>query len=128
MKRHGTARPRQFSIRSLGWLAVLAMVASTLLPTSVLANDLNQSLPISSNSTQFPCDGDSVASGKVLWHFVQTNIPEGTTTGELTATFDNAGPVKVASTRLTGSTLHWYITTDAPDPLLSASSNEACSR
>src|SRR4051794_18417492 len=37
MNRRRSARPRHFSFRSLGWMAVVAMVAGSLMPVGVLA-------------------------------------------------------------------------------------------
>ncbi len=68
------------------------------------------------------CDGASLDAGEVLWHFVQTRVPAGVSSGKLTATFDEAGAVAVESYKTSGGVLHWAIIT-GQDTLLAFSSD-----
>ena len=122
--------------RTLGWAAVGSVIALLMLSSasaSVLAvatTNLNQATPISSDDVNFQGDADVCAgtpSGSVVWHFVLTRTAA--SSANLTVTFANAGgPTSYPSDFKTGSTLHWYITTGAPETLLSASADAAGNR
>ena len=43
------------------------------------------------------CEGAGLDAGDVLWHFVQTRVPAGVSSGMLTATFGQAGEIAVDS-------------------------------
>lgn len=114
--------------RLLGWLAVLALLSGALvLPSTVAANSLHQSLPIQSDSREYQgsagdCEDADLEAGQVLWHFVLTQVPDSVLTAELTATFETEGTVVVDSYKKSGGVLHFEIITGA-DTLLSASTD-----
>jgi len=68
------------------------------------------------------CDGAGLDAGDVLWHFVQTKVPAGASSGTLTATYDQAGEIEVDSYKSSGGVLHWAIIT-GQDTLLTFSSD-----
>ena len=68
------------------------------------------------------CEGAGLDAGDVLWHFVQTKVPAGVSSGMLTATFDQAGEIAVDSYKRSGGVLHWAIIT-GQDTVLTFSSD-----
>ena len=55
------------------------------------------------------------------WHFVNNQVPLGSGTGHLEATFSNGGSCSVDSIKVLTSVQHFYCS--APGTLLSASTN-----
>jgi hypothetical protein len=122
--------PTRRRVRTLGWVAAGSIVALLMLGTTggALAalggNQLNQTPPISSDDVNFQGDEEEcsgTAAGSVVWHFVLTKTTADTT-ALLEAVFAS-GTVTQSADAKTGQTLHWFITTDAPDTLLGASTN-----
>ena len=68
------------------------------------------------------CEGAGLDAGDVLWHFVQTRVPAGVSSGMLTATFGQAGEIAVDSYKRSGGVLHWAIIT-GQDTVLTFSSD-----
>ena len=119
--------------RSISILAALLLTVLAAMPA--LAVPLGNATPISSSTFEEGAAGDctfvdertgetiTVGEGEVLWHFVLNQSETDDQT--LTATFQNAGtvsgvtPYKVVDEYV----LHYYIVTDDPDTLLSASTS-----
>jgi hypothetical protein len=119
IRREGRGR-RSTWLAALTSVAVLGLAAGT-----VLATDLHQTPPIAWNDSGFQgsgedCDEVDLAPGDVLWHFVlvQTDAD----TGNLTATFEDAGVLMTASYKHSGGVLHFAIIT-GHDTLLGASTD-----
>lgn len=70
-----------------------------------------------------PHQGTSVeCDDGVLWHFVHNQVGAGdTTTGELTATFAEAGVVQVSAYKVLRSVRHYEVITSSSDTLVTAS-------
>ena len=94
---------------------------ATVLASHHITN-LNQTPPISSDDVNFQGTADECAgtpAGSVVWHFVLTKTSA--SSANLVVTFANAGgPTSYPSDFKSGGTLHWFITTGAPDTLLAA--------
>ena len=125
-----TQTPRRRA-RTLGWALAGSVVALLMLGSmggaSVLAalggNQLNQTPPISSDDVNFQGDEEECAgtpAGSVVWHFVLTKTAAAD--ADLEAVFAS-GTVTQSADFKTGTTLHWFITTDAPETLLGASTD-----
>ena len=108
--------------------AILAALGMTLLLSApVLAVDLNQDPPISSDSAEFQgseteCADADVEAGQVLWHFIinQSSTDDQT----ITVTFQNAGTHTYSPDKVVDSfVLHYDVITGSPDTLLSATSS-----
>jgi hypothetical protein len=116
---------RSRALRMVGWLAVTGMLGTAILGPAAaptFANDLHQTPPISWDATGYGdgCDEVELKSGEVLWHFVLTQTES--SSGKLTAEFDEAGTITVDSYKNSGSVLHWQVIT-GHDTLLDASSD-----
>jgi hypothetical protein len=107
--------------------AIAAILLVALAAPSALAIEGHQETPL--NYADFLVDAETceedlgleeLEAGKIYWHFVQTQVPDGTTSGTLTIN----GAVNVESYKLSGKTLHWYaITPDSFTEIDSLSSN-----
>ena len=112
------ARIRPRRLGTLAWLAIASLLAVFVLGSTgsaalAVGTTLNQTPPIAWNAVAFQGDDEEcaeadVAPGDVLWHFVLTQTSAAS--GTLTATFDT-GVVVQPSSKKTGGTLHFYITT-----------------
>lgn len=72
--------------------------------------------------TEEECADDPVqpGTGELVWHFIHNGTDA--TSGTLTATFENAGETTTANGEpFESNNLHYWVTTDNPDTLLSAS-------
>ena len=115
MQTAGT-RPRR--LRGLGWIAIASLLglfvfASTGGAALAVGTTIHQAVPISWDAVAFQgddeeCAGADVAPGEVLWHFVLTQTAAAS--GNLTATF-GSGVEQVGSSKKTGGTLHFFVTT-----------------
>jgi hypothetical protein len=95
----------------VGGVVSVVVTAIVLVASSVAGNAIPQSNP------SFP----TVACGGE-WHWVHNQLPAGTTGGTLTATFENLGTVQITGVlNPAGTTLHYRITLDEGDTLISAS-------
>jgi hypothetical protein len=108
--------------------ALLAALGMTLLLSApVLAVDLHQDTPISSDSAEFQgdeteCADADVEAGQVLWHFIinQSSTDDQT----ITVTFQNAGTHTYSPDKVVDAyVLHYDVVTGSPDTLLSATSS-----
>lgn len=119
-----------FPSRRNEWLVAGALVLTLIVPSMVFANVGHQSgSDISWDSGSFQgsgsdCSGSGLASGQVLWHFIQNDMPSGITSGNLTAVYATAGTIgPVANYKLTpGGVMMWNVIT-GPDTLKSFSSD-----
>jgi hypothetical protein len=104
-------------IRSAGWIAGSVLIGAALLaPAAVLANEASQDMPISWDQakpgTEDQCKDVGITEGQVYWHILQNGVSAAIQSGNLTATFKDAGVIgPVASYEKNGSTLHWGIIT-----------------
>ena len=117
--------------------ALLAALSLTLVAVApAFAAELTNETPISSDSFEEGTAGDctftdeinggtvSAGEGEVLWHFVLNQSPTDTQT--LTANFVNAGTQPGVLYKVEDHyVLHFYIITDDPDTLNSASTSGA---
>jgi hypothetical protein len=65
--------------------------------------------------------GQSCGEFSGTWHFVNNQVPQGSGTGTLTATWDSEDSCKVLASKVNGSTQHFYCT--ASGALTSVSTN-----
>ena len=100
--------------RTLGALAAATMLTLTFAGTA-LANDIHQELPIV--GTDFKSTVDACGEG---WHFVHVGAKADALPSELTATFKDAGTVKVAGYVNGNSIVMYNVHVDPSDRLLSA--------
>ena len=122
MSREGTKRaPRKRLALVVLWAAIA--VAALTGANAVLASTSLHASQIDADSTTYTqeCKGDeNLPDGSVLWHFVLV----GTTavnSGELTATFQNAGTVgPQVYDKKSGGVLHWNVITSSDDILKGA--------
>jgi hypothetical protein len=101
--------------RKLGALVAASMLTLTFAGTA-LANDVHQAMPIV--GTNF--NNTTVGCGEG-WHFVHVGAKADALPSELTATFKNAGTVKVAGYVNGNSIVMYNVHVDPSDRLLSAS-------
>jgi hypothetical protein len=101
--------------RKLGALVAASMLTLTFAGTA-LANDVHQAMPIV--GTNF--NNTTVGCGEG-WHFVHVGAKADALPSELTATFKNAGTVKVAGYVNGNSIVMYNVYVDPSDRLLSAS-------
>src|SRR6188768_580852 len=101
--------------RTLGALAAATLLTLTFAGTA-LANDVHQELPIV--GTDFKSTVDACGEG---WHFVHVGAKADALPSELTATFKDAGTVKVAGYVNGNGIVMYNVHVDPSDRLLSAS-------
>ncbi len=71
----------------------------------------------------------AACDGGVLWHFVHNQVPRGTAAaGEITATFEDAGPMTVTANKVLSSVRHYDVVTPSADTLLGASDTIAAGK
>ena len=106
------------TVRAIGWIATAALVCAALVtPATTLANTGHQSGDnIAWDDDDFrgsesECEGLDLEDGQVYWHFVQTRVASDIASGQLTATFEEAGTIVSASYKKAGGVLHWGILT-----------------
>jgi hypothetical protein len=108
--------------------ALMAALGMTLLLSApAFAVEINQDLPITSDSAEHQgseeeCAEADVEAGQVLWHFIITQ--SSTDDQTITLTFQNAGTATYSPDKVVDSfVLHYDVITGSPDTLLSASSS-----
>ncbi|MEO5964997.1 MAG: hypothetical protein ABIR11_05985 [Candidatus Limnocylindrales bacterium] len=104
--------------RKLGWIATATLLGAALLaPSIVTANTGHQSgSDIAWNDPDFQgsdedCANADLAPGEVLWHFVQTQVADGITSGKLSGTITEGAFGPIASYKKSGGVLHWQVIT-----------------
>lgn len=80
----------------------------------------HQDFPIAWDDPQYQgseedCKDVELKAGEVYWHFIQTQVPDGTESGKLTVSFVGGGSAVLDSYKLSGKTLHWQAVTEQVD-------------
>ena len=120
-----TARIVRRAGRGLTLLLTLSAalgVAVLITASAALGSTSLHDAHIGADSTTFNQEcgpGEDPGGGAVLWHFVLTQTTA-VNSGQLTATFQNAGPITVSYSKQSGGVLHWNIVTPGDDILLGA--------
>lgn len=98
-----------------GLVAAFGLVALVVVSVAIASTYLHQSTPISWEEFQQECKGDeNLAPGTVLWHFVLTQTAATQPQDLMTSWEDGNGDSHdktTASSKKTGSTIHWNVVT-----------------